>query len=135
MFSHSPMPEYMLLIKNDIDHQAVWSSERHLQFLKDCQEYIVKLETSGKLIAAQPLVKTGMIISRTNEGWNVRPMRGKGEVQVGYYHILANDMDEAISIAQENPEFAYGPHARIEVRPVQAEETETGFVYPNQERK
>jgi hypothetical protein len=126
------MREFMLLIRNDIDHQADWSSDRNLQFLKDCQEYIVKLKSSGKLIAAQPLVKTGMIVSRTDDGWNVRPMRGKGEVQVGYYHVIANDMDEAIAIAEENPEFVYGTHARVEVRPVQAEEKETGFVYPKQ---
>jgi hypothetical protein len=126
------MREFMLLIRNDIDHQADWSSERNLQFLKDCQEYIVNLKSSGKLIAAQPLVKTGMIVSRTDDGWNVRPMRGKGEVQVGYYHVIANDMDEAIAIAEENPEFVYGTHARVEVRPVQAEEKETGFVYPKQ---
>jgi hypothetical protein len=129
------MREFMLLIKNDIDHQAGWSSERRTQFLKDCQDYIVRLGESGKLIATQPLVKTGMIISRTEGGWNVRPMRGKGEVQVGYYHILADDMDEAIAIAQENPEFSYGPHARIEVRPVQVEEAETGFVYPKHPEK
>jgi hypothetical protein len=124
------MREFMLLIRNDIDHQADWSSERHLQFLKDCQEYILKLKASGSLIAAQPLVKTGMIVSRSNDVWNVRPMRGKGEVQVGYYHILAEDMDEAIAIAERNPEFTYGTHARVEVRPVQADEGETGFVYP-----
>lgn len=54
----------------------------------------------------------------------------KGEVQVGYYHVLANDMDEAIEMAKGNPEFDYGTHVRVEVRPVQAAETETGFVYP-----
>lgn len=129
------MREFMLLIKNDIDHQAGWSSERQLQFLRDCQNYVAKLEGSGRLIAAQPLVRTGVIISRTDAGWNVRPMRGKGEVQVGYYHILADGMDEAVAIAQENPEFGYGPHARIEVRPVQAEEEDTGFVYPKQAQK
>jgi len=29
-----------------------------------------------------------------------------------------------------NPEFDYGAHARVEVRPVQTAEPETGFVYP-----
>ena len=124
------MKEFMLLIKNDIDHQVTWSAEKHLQFVKECEQYIMKLKNDGRLVAAQPLVKTGMIISRSEEGWNVRPMRPKGEVQVGYYHILANDIDDAISLAEGNPEFSYSAHARIEVRPIQTEEEETGFVYP-----
>jgi len=49
-------------------------------------------------------------------------------VQVGYYHILANDIDEAIAIAKENPEFAYVPSATIEVRPAKMKEEKTNFV-------
>ena len=124
------MQEFMLLIRNEIDHQPDWSSENYLKFLKERENYITKLKQDGRLIAAQPLVRTGMIVSRMNDDWNIRPMRGKGEVQVGYYHVLAEDMDEAIALAKLNPEFGYGPKARIEVRPIQTEEKETGFVYP-----
>ncbi len=119
-----------MLIRNEIDHQADWPAERNLRYLKDCEVYIDRLKKDGRLIAAQPLVKTGIIVSRSGDDWNVRPMRGKGEVQVGYYHVLADDMDEAIAIAKLNPEFSYGTSARIEVRPVRTNEEETGFVYP-----
>jgi len=78
------MQEFMLLIRNDIDHQSNWSPEKYEQFLRDCESYIVKLKQEGRLIAAQPLVKKGIIISRSDGQWNVRPMRPKGEVQVGY---------------------------------------------------
>gem|GEM_PF-2480677 len=54
-------------------------------------------------------------------------------MQVGYYHILANDLDDAIRIAMEYPEFEYVPSASIEVRPIKAREIETGFVYPTEE--
>ena len=125
-----PMPEYMLLIRNDIDHQADWTADRHVQYLKECEAYILKLKKDGKIVAAQPLVKEGAIISQTADGWNVRPMRGQGEVQVGYYHVLTKDMDEAIEMAKGSPEFAYGKKARIEIRPVRTNERDTGFVYP-----
>lgn len=79
------------------------------------------------MIAAQPLVKKGMVIS-------VRPEDGKrklsARIQVGYYHIRARDMDEAVSLAKGNPEFEYGKTARIEVRQIKTEEEKTGFVYP-----
>ena len=113
------MPEFMLLIRNEIEHQADWSPERHVQFLKDCETYMSKLKEGKKLVSALSMVKEGMIVSHNGEEWNVRSMRGKGEVQVGCYHVLAKDMDEAIDIAKGNPEFVYGERARIEVRPVQ----------------
>jgi hypothetical protein len=50
-------------------------------------------------------------------------------VQLGYYHILAKDMDEAIAVAKENPEFEYGKTARVEVRPIKTKEETTNYVY------
>jgi len=49
---------------------------------------------------------------------------------VAYFHILATNIDEAIQIAKDNPEFAYIPSATIEVRPIKTKEIETGFIYP-----
>ena len=125
------MQGYVFLIRNEIDHQADWTAERHVQFLKDREAYMAKLKKDGRLVAAHPLVKPGVIISRSNDDWNVRPMRGKGEVLVGYYHVLAENMDEAIGMAKQNPELAYGTHARIEIRPVRTEEGDAGPVHPN----
>jgi hypothetical protein len=48
----------------------------------------------------------------------------------GYYHILANDMDDAIAIAKNNPEFAYTKTARIEVRPIKMKEESIAYTYP-----
>ena len=33
------MKEFMLLIRNEIDHQASWSPEKNQQFLKKCEDY------------------------------------------------------------------------------------------------
>jgi len=59
------------------------------------------------------------------------PFADGKEVIVGYYHILANDLDDAIAIAKGNPEFAYTTTARVEVRPVKMKELTTGYVYPD----
>jgi hypothetical protein len=124
------MQEFMLLIRNEIDHQSGWSSEQKQQFLKKCETYIGALKKEGKLISAQPLVREGIIISGTKGALRDIPFNETKEIQVGYYHILARDMAEAIAIARENPEFEYGTTARIEVRPVKMKETSTGYVYP-----
>jgi hypothetical protein len=125
------MKEYLLLILNNIDHQNAWPPEKHQQFLKSCENYIGKLRKDGKLKTAQPLVREGIIISGSNGKWKESPFNETKEVQVGYYHILAKDMDEAIEIAKGNPEFEYGTTARIEVRPIKTKEESTNYVYPN----
>lgn len=124
------MKEYMLLIRNTFDHDAAWPPERNREFLKKCEEYIDDLTKEGKLKSAQPLVREGAIISGSQEAWKAGPFNETTEIIVGYYHVLAEDLGEAIAIAKRNPEFEYGTTARIEVRPIKTKEEKTGFVYP-----
>jgi hypothetical protein len=124
------MKEFMLLIRNEIDHQASWSPEKHQQFLKKCEDYIGNLEKEGRLKSAQPLVREGKIISGPKGAWKEGPFNESKEVIVGYYHILAEDLIDAVAIAKGNPEFEYGSTARIEVRPIKTKEESTGFAYP-----
>ena len=124
------MQEFMLLVRNTGDHLAELTTEHKQGFLKACETYINKLKANNKLLAAQPLVKQGMIVTRAGGEWTSSRIDVAGEVQVGYYHILANDMEEAIAIAKENPEFAYTAKASVELRPIKMKEVTTGYVYP-----
>ena len=124
------MKEFMLLIRNEIDHQASWSAKQHQQFLKKCEDYIGNLTEEGKSKSAQPLVREGKMISRSGDFWKEGPFNEAKEVIVGYYHVLAKDLNEAIAIAKLNPEFEYGTSARIEVRPVKMKEETTSYIYP-----
>jgi hypothetical protein len=126
------MKEFMLLIRNEIDHQKSWPKEKHPKFLKACETYIDRLKRGNHLIAAQPLVREGKIISGSIGAWKESPINGSKEVQVGYYHIRANDISEAIALAKENPEFEFSSTAKIEVRPIKTKEETTGFVYPKE---
>ncbi len=124
------MPEFMLLIRNQADHQASWPPERHLAFVKQCEIYIGDLKNQGKLIAAQPLIKEGRTISGSAGKWREAPLDPRGLIQVGYYHIVARDADEAVAIAKRNPEFEFSTTAEVEVRMIKGSEAQTGFVYP-----
>jgi len=128
------MKEFMLLIRNEADHQQSWSPEKHQQFLKACEAYIGDLKKNGNLKAAQPMVREGKMISGSEGKWKESAYSDTKEVIVGYYHVLANDIDEATAIAKRNPEFAYATTARVEVRPIKMKEQTTGFVYPESER-
>ncbi len=120
----------MLLIRNEGDSKSSFSPEQHQAFLNACSVYIGKLKKEERLIAAQPLVREGKMIAGSKGEWKEGPFNETNEVQVGYYHILAKDLDEAVEIAKGNPEFAYTSTARIEVRPIKTKEETTGFVYP-----
>jgi hypothetical protein len=124
------MKEFMLLIRNQGDAKAALTPDKHLEFVKQCEVYIGKLKTQDKLIAAQPLVREGVIVSGSKNKWKEIPCDPDREIQVGYYHILANDLNEAIAIAKDNPEFEYVSTATIEVRPIKMKEETTKFVYP-----
>lgn len=124
------MKEFMFYIRNERDAKNSLTADQHLAFIKQCEVYISKLKGENKLIAAQPIVREGVVLKKDNDGWIEKDINTDKETQVGYYHILANDMDEAIKIAKDNPEFEYVASATIEVRPVKTKEAETGFVYP-----
>jgi hypothetical protein len=106
------------------------AAEEQLAFIKKCETYIAILKRENKLIAAQPLMREAVVIRKSGSGWIEKDITGDNKIQVGYYHILASGIDEAISIAKENPEFDYVPSACIEIRLIKTKETETGFVYP-----
>jgi hypothetical protein len=79
------------------------------------------------------LSREGKMISGRPGAFKDGPYNESKEIIVGYYHIIAKDMDEAIAIGQGNPEFAYVKGARIEVRPIKTVEEFTSFVYPKGE--
>jgi hypothetical protein len=122
--------EFMFYIRNEKDAKKMLPEKQHLKFIQECEVYIEKLKRQNKLIAAQPLIREGVVVKKVKNGWTEKNISDDSEVQVGYYHILADDFGEAVKIAKENPEFGYVPSASIEVRPIKTAEKETGFVYP-----
>lgn len=124
------MKEFMFYIRNEKDAKKSLTENQHMTFIRECEVYIEKLKRENKLIAAQPLVREGLIIKKEKNGWTEKNIADDPVVQVGYYHILAENIEEAVRIAKENPEFAFVPSASIELRPVKTKETETGFIYP-----
>ena len=120
----------MLFIRNEGDGKAALSPEQQQQFLEACQVYIEDLMKNGNLKSAKPLIREGKMISGNPGAFKDGPYNESKEIIVGYYHILAKDLDEAIGIAQGNPEFAFIKGAKIEVRPIKMLESSTSYKYP-----
>ena len=124
------MKEFMFYIRNIGDAKASLSPEDHLSFIRKCELYIGKLKSQGKLVAAQPIIREGFVLSKSGSSWTTVALDATKEVQVGYYHIMAENMEEAIEIAKQNPEFEYVRSAKIEIHQIKTKEKETNFVYP-----
>ncbi len=123
--------EFMLYIRNEGDAKAALTQEEHLAFIKQCEVYIGQLKAKKSLIAAQPVVREGCILKKTETGWNITPIDPTKETQVGYYHIVADNIDEVVEVAKQNREFSFVSSATIEVRPpLKTKEVETNFEYP-----
>lgn len=100
-----------------LDHQNPRLTSHNIPQLVD---HLFRHE-SGKLVA----------VLTTPNTFHEDPYNQTTEIIVGYYHILANNMDEAITIAKANPEFAFVKGAKIEVRPIKTKEQSTNFDYPS----
>ena len=124
------MKEFMALIRKQGDNLATLSPEEMLRFLNKLMDYIGKLEKDGNLIAAQPLERKGTIISGRKGALKDGPFVETKEVIAGYYHLLVKDLEEAVALVKENPEFEYGSNVTIEIRPVKTVEESVGFVFP-----
>ena len=128
------MVEFIFFIRKQKNSKDNLPRDVHHQFLKSCESYIDNLKSKNQLISAQPIDWRGKIISNKNQSWNESSFDESDEVIGGYYHILANSLEEAVEIAKRNPEFAYTDTARIEVRPIKMKEQSTGFIYPETSR-
>lgn len=124
------MKEFMLLICNAYDSKSAFSPEQDTAYLKACEVYIQNLNKNGNLLGAQPLIREGKVISGSGSTWKGDTFSESKEVIVGYCHILAKDLDEAIALVKGKPEFVYTTTARIEVRPIKTKEVTTSYVYP-----
>lgn len=111
------MQEFMIFIKTKGDHLEGLSSEQQQAHVQKIGQYIGGLMESGKLKGAQPLDMDGAIIHGNKGVFKDGPFNESKEVIVGYFHIVAENLDEAISIAKANPMFE-DAEGSIEVRPI-----------------
>jgi hypothetical protein len=76
--------------------------------------WIEKLSATNQYIAGEPLLPGGKLVSGVG-GTNVidGPYTEGKEVVGGYFIIEAKDMDEAVTIAKDNPDHALGGSTQV----------------------
>src|SRR5882724_6533961 len=109
------MNKYLLLIRTGGDYCEAMPVEQYQEHLKEVSNYIAKLTQQGKLKSAQPLQMEGMMLQGNKGVFKDGPFIETKEVIIGYYLILANDLNEIKEIAKANPVFKE-TDAQIEIR-------------------
>lgn len=107
----------MLLISGEGNPMANTSKEQMQKHVEKVGAYIQDLVKKGKMKSAEPLEFNGVKISGSKGNFIDGPFNESKEVISGYYLILANDLNEAIEIAKQDPRFDDGVW-KIEVRPI-----------------
>jgi hypothetical protein len=108
--------KYMLLVY--LDEQALSEAEYKHCYVESAQ-LAQELSTTGRYLDASPLHPVSTATSvRVRDGKRVvtdGPFAETREQLGGYYLIEANDLDEAIGVAERIPPARFGT---IEIRPV-----------------
>jgi len=113
------MKDFLLIIKTE---GSVWSDLSPEQLQKHIEHgtaYIGNLMKEGKLKNANPVDKGSRIVTETDGIIKDGPFNESKEVIAGYFHIVADDIKEAVAIAKANPIFKDIP-TKIEVHPMMA---------------
>ncbi|WP_010182326.1 YciI family protein [Aquimarina agarilytica] len=97
--------EFMYFVYSNGNRVTDLSSDKQQLHIKKIGAYIENLAKTGKLKDAQPLEMEGTKIASKKGIFTETALNKDKKVIAGYYHILAADMDDAITIAKADPRF------------------------------
>jgi hypothetical protein len=110
------MEKFMLIIREDLKRIGALTDEERFSNLPEQMEWIKSIAESGNYITGEPLAVRGRYVSK-NEVLSDGPFIEAKEGIAGYDLIMAENIDQAVAIAQTCPLVMKGA-AVIEVRPV-----------------
>jgi len=111
------MKDFLFILKTE---GSVWTDlppEKLQQHIQHGTAYIGNLIKEGKLKNANPIDKGSRIVTKKGGAFKDGPFNESKEVVAGYFHITAEDINEAVEIAKANPIFD-DISATIEVHPL-----------------
>lgn len=109
------MDEYMLIFRNEKNEGEKPSAEQMQAMMKKWQSWIGAIAAQGKYISTNRLLSVGKTI-KPNKVITDGPYMEVKELIGGYLIVKANSMDEAVEMAQNCPNLAYG--GNVEIRSV-----------------
>ena len=75
--------------------------------------WIDKLNKDGKYVAGEPLLPGGKLITGKSKTVTDGPFTEGKEVVGGFFIVNANDIDEAVEISKDCPDYEYGGSVQV----------------------
>jgi hypothetical protein len=110
------MEKFMLIVREDLNRLKKMSDEERFANIPMMLKWIESLAESGNYVGGEPLAITGRYVSK-NDVLSDGPFIEAKEGIAGYDIILAENLNQAVSIAQTCPLVMQGIAIR-EVRPI-----------------
>lgn len=111
------MKEYLLLFRGGEAHTGKMSPENMQAHMQEWMEWMGDLGKQGKFAGAQPLGKTGKVVSGTKKIISDGPFMEGKEMVGGYLICKADTYDEAVEISKGCPILQFDNGA-VEVREI-----------------
>lgn len=105
--------KFMILLRGEDKFLALSPSEQQ-SVVEAYRNWSRKLAAEGRLVEADALSNTGVILSSVNGVITEGPFIESKDMAGGYFVIEADSLEHATVIAKESPSFSYG--GTIELR-------------------
>lgn len=109
------MKEFMMIFRNDYNPSFKPSPEQMQASIKQWQDWMGGIAAQGKFIGTNRLGSEGKVL-KPNSVISDGPYAEVKEIVGGYLIVKANDMNEALKLAEGCPILSIGGH--VEVRDV-----------------
>lgn len=110
------MEKFMLIVREDMERLRKMTDEERFSNIPEMLKWIQSIAESGNYVTGEPLALTGRYVSK-NAVVSDGPFIESKEGIAGYDIILAENINQAVSIAQTCPLVMKGLAIR-EVRPI-----------------
>lgn len=109
------MSKFILLIRGEGEWDKLSPAEMQATIQK-YGEWARRLKEEGRLVEAEPLERSGRLLSSSGGVVTDGPFLETKEMVGGYYIYNADDLDAAAAIGRDCPALGYG--GAIEIRPI-----------------
>lgn len=110
------MEKFMLIVREDMQRLRKMTDEERFSNIPEMLKWIQSIAESGNYVTGEPLAITGRYVSK-DDVLSDGPFIESKEAICGYDIILAENINQAVSIAQTCPLVMKGIAIR-EVRPI-----------------
>jgi hypothetical protein len=112
------MEKFMLIFHGGSDVAAEMKSPEVMQkHMQKWFAWVEKLQKEGRYEGGEALLPHGKLVSGPNKVVTDGPFAESKELVGGYFIVKAKDIDEAIEISHDYPDFIF--NGKVQVRPVQ----------------